>query len=97
TTYPGVKSMAQIVKGERPNVPIICGGVFATMNQERILKDCPYLDAVGVGEGEELLPDYLDHLNHPASVAGLIWRNGKEIVKNIPRPIIKDLNQFPYP
>jgi radical SAM superfamily enzyme YgiQ (UPF0313 family) len=97
TTYPGVKSMAQRVKSARPNVPIICGGVFATMNQDRILRDCPYIDAVGVGEGEELLPDYLDHLNHPASVAGLIWRNGKEIVKNIPRPIIKDLNLFPYP
>src|SRR5208337_512856 len=51
TTYPGVKSMAQVVKGELPNVPVICGGVFATMNQERILKDCPHIDAVGVGEG----------------------------------------------
>ena len=97
TTYPGVKSMAQVVKGELPNVPIICGGVFATMNQERILKDCPYIDAVGVGEGEELLPDYLAHLDQPGTVAGLIWRNGKEIVKNIPRPIIRDLDQFPYP
>jgi radical SAM superfamily enzyme YgiQ (UPF0313 family) len=97
TTYPGVKSMAQVVKAEMPKVPIICGGVFATMNQERILKDCPFIDVVGVGEGEELLPDYLDHLNNPASVAGLIWRNGKEVVKNIPRAIIKDLNQFPYP
>jgi radical SAM superfamily enzyme YgiQ (UPF0313 family) len=97
TTYPGVKSMAQVVKAELPQVPIICGGVFATMNQERILKDCPYIDAVGVGEGEELLPDYLDHLDQPAQVAGLIWRNGGKIVKNMPRPIIKDLNQFPYP
>ena len=43
------------------------------------------------------LPDYLDHLSQPACVAGLIWRDGKELVKNIPRPIIKDLNQFPYP
>ena len=97
TTYPGVKSMAQVVKSVVPDVPIICGGVFATMNQERILKDCPYIDAVGVGEGEELLPDYLDHLNNPASVAGLVWRDGDKIVKNIARPIIKDLNQFPYP
>ena len=63
TTYPGVKSMAQVVKAVMPDVPVICGGVFATMNQERILKDCPDIDAVGVGEGEELLPDYLDHLN----------------------------------
>ncbi|HTV62347.1 MAG TPA: radical SAM protein [Verrucomicrobiae bacterium] len=97
TTYLGVKSMAQVVKAGMPDVPIICGGVFATMNQERILKDCAYIDAVGVGEGEELLPDYLAHLDQPGAVAGLIWRNGKEIVKNIARPIIRDLDQFPYP
>ena len=52
---------------------------------------------MGVGEGEELLPDYLDHLDKLSSVSGLIWRNGKEVVKNMPRPIIRDLNQFPYP
>ena len=86
TTYPGVKSMAQVVKGVMPDVPIICGGVFATMNQDRILKDCPYIDAVGVGEGEELLPDYLENLAAPAQVAGLIWRDGEKIVKNLAAP-----------
>src|SRR4051794_31112961 len=35
TTYPGVKSMAGVVKAELPNVPVIVGGVFATMNQDR--------------------------------------------------------------
>lgn len=97
TTYPGAKSMACAVKAVMPEVAIICGGVFATMNQERILKDCPDIDAVGMGEGEELLPDYLDHFDQPGKVAGLIWRKGTEIVKNIARPIIRDLDQFPYP
>ena len=98
TTYPGVKSMAEVVKGVMPKVPVICGGVFATMNKERILRDCPFIDVVGVGEGEELLPDYLAHLDSLANVAGIIWRNDAgEIVTNMPRPIIKDLNQFPYP
>ena len=97
TTYPGVKSMAGVVKSVLPDIPVIVGGVFATMNQERILKDCPDIDCVGVGEGEELLPDYLDHINDPAKVPGLIWRNGKEVVKNIARPIIRDLDKFPYP
>ena len=58
-----------------PNLPIIVGGAFATMNADRILQDCPDLDCVGVGEGEELLPDYLHHLDDPGSVAGLVWRN----------------------
>ena len=37
------------------------------MNQERILEDCPDIDAVGVGEGEELLPDYLIISSQPAA------------------------------
>ena len=97
TTYPGAKSMARALKAELPEVPIIVGGVFATMNQERLLKDCPHIDAVGIGEGEELLPDYLAHLDQPASVAGLVWRKGKEVIRNVARPIIRDLDQFPYP
>jgi radical SAM superfamily enzyme YgiQ (UPF0313 family) len=97
TTYPAAKSMARLLKSEQPAVPIIVGGVFATMNANRVLKDCPYVDCVGVGEGEELLPDYLDHVADPASVAGLVWRNGENIVRNIARPLIGDLDQFPYP
>jgi radical SAM superfamily enzyme YgiQ (UPF0313 family) len=30
-------------------------------------------------------------------VAGLTWRRGGEVVKNEPRPLIHDLDQFPYP
>jgi anaerobic magnesium-protoporphyrin IX monomethyl ester cyclase len=97
TTYPGAKSMAQSLKAAQPDIPIIIGGVFATMNQDRILKDCAAIDCVGVGEGEELLPDYLDHIDRPADVAGLVWRKGAETVRNPARPIIRDLDRFPYP
>jgi radical SAM superfamily enzyme YgiQ (UPF0313 family) len=97
TTYPAAKSMARLLKSDRPDVPIIVGGVFATMNKDRLLEDCPHIDCVGIGEGEELLPDYLNHLEDPAAVPGLVWRKGKEIVRNMPRPIIRDLDQFPYP
>ncbi len=97
TTYPAVKKMAQRLKLEARKTPIIVGGAFATMNADRILSDCSYIDCVGVGEGEELLPDYLNNLDAPGSVAGLVWRNAAEIVRNAPRPIIRDLDQFPYP
>ncbi|NQU08647.1 MAG: B12-binding domain-containing radical SAM protein [Candidatus Abyssubacteria bacterium] len=97
TTYPAVKSIAEQIKMEAPDTPIILGGVFASMNAVHILRDCQYIDCVGVGEGEELLPDYLDNLDNPGLVAGLVWRNGEEIVRNAPRPLIEDLDQFPYP
>ncbi|MCL5099149.1 MAG: B12-binding domain-containing radical SAM protein [Candidatus Omnitrophica bacterium] len=97
TTYPAVKSMARRLKAEAENIPIIVGGTFATLNADRILGDCPDINCVGVGEGEELLPDYLDHLDNPGSVAGLVWRRDGNIVVNTPRPLLRDLDQFPYP
>jgi len=97
TTYPAVKSLAKRLKLGAPQIPIIVGGAFASMNSDRILGDCPDIDCVAVGEGEELLPDYLNNLADPGSVAGLVWRHAGEIVENVLRPLLRDLNQFPYP
>ncbi len=97
TTYPAAKLMARRLKAEAAKIPIIAGGAFATGNSDRILRDCPDIDCVGVGEGEELLPDYLNHLGDPGSVAGLVWRHEEEIIRNAPRPLLQDLDRYPYP
>lgn len=97
TSYPTTKVMAEALKKAAPATPIIAGGVFASMNAAHILADCPYIDAIGKGEGEELIVDYLDHLDDLGSVAGLVWRRGDEVVENMPRPILRDLDRFPYP
>lgn len=69
TTSPAAKGMARRLKAEAPQVPISVGGPFATLNAAQILRDSADIDAVGVGEGEELLPDYLAHLDDPGAVA----------------------------
>lgn len=97
TTYPAVKNLAQRLKSSTPQIPIIVGGAFASMNSDRILGNCPDIDCVAVGEGEELLPDYLCHLADPGAVAGLVWRQAGKVVENVLRPLLRDLNQFPYP
>jgi radical SAM superfamily enzyme YgiQ (UPF0313 family) len=97
TTYPAAKDMAAEIKSAAPDIRIILGGVFPSMNAVHILKDCPEIDCIGVGEGEELLPDFLDNLDNPGDVAGLVWRRGEQIVQNEARPLIKNLDQFPYP
>lgn len=96
TTYPAVKHIASQIKKEASATRIILGGVFASMSPTHILRDCQHIDCVGVGEGEELLPDYLNNLDDPGLVAGLVWRNCEKIVENTPRPLIEDLDQFPY-
>jgi anaerobic magnesium-protoporphyrin IX monomethyl ester cyclase len=97
TAYPAMKALARVVKEANPEIPIIVGGAFASINSDRILAECPYVDHVGVGEGEELLLDYLAHLDDLEAVTGLTWRKGGEIVKNARRPLIRNLDEFPYP
>jgi radical SAM superfamily enzyme YgiQ (UPF0313 family) len=89
TSYPATRSMARQLKRAAPNTPIILGGVFATINAKEILADCSYADCVGRGEGEELLPDFLENLDDPGEVGSLVWRSGGEIIENAARPIIK--------
>ena len=97
TTYPAAKSMARRLKAEGARTPIIVGGPFATLNADHILGDCADIDCVGKGEGEELLPDYVEHLDDPSCVAGLLWRRNGKAVENAPRPLLQDLDRFPYP
>jgi radical SAM superfamily enzyme YgiQ (UPF0313 family) len=97
TTYPNVKCMARRLKAAAPQIPIIVGGAFATLNADRIVEDCPDIDCVGVGEGEELLPDYLEHLGDPGAVPGLVWRQAGKTVRNVERPLLQNLDRFPYP
>ena len=97
TTYPATKEVARQLKAVAPRTPVIVGGPFATFNGRQIMEDCGDIDAVGVGEGEELLADYLDHLSAPSAVAGLIWRDRDRVVTNAPRPLLADLDQYPYP
>ena len=97
TTYPITKNLTRQIKATAPATPIILGGVFASINAVEILKDCQTVDCIGVGEGEELFPDYLENMGDPGLVAGLIWRNGDGVVINEPRPLIEDLDRYPYP
>jgi radical SAM superfamily enzyme YgiQ (UPF0313 family) len=97
TSYGATKSMAKRLKKIAPETPIIVGGTFATANARQILIDAPYIDCVGRGEGEELIPEYLDNLNNLEIIGGLTWRRNGEVVHNPDRPLIQDLDQFPYP
>ncbi len=97
TSYPATLTMAHQLKQAAPATPIIVGGVFATINAREILADSLDIDYVARGEGEELLPEFLENLGTPGKVGGLAWRSGNEIIVNSPRPVIEDLDQFPYP
>lgn len=77
-----VKLWSQWIK-EKFDIPIICGGIHATLNPEDLLTD--YIDYVCVGEGENPL------LNNE------FWhKSNGEIVKGKAYPYIEDLDSLPY-
>jgi len=96
TAYPALKEAARRIKEANPSIPIIVGGAFASISPDRILEDCPFIDHVGAGEGEELLPEYLAHLADPGAVGGVSWRRDGKVVRNAARPLLRDLDRFPY-
>ncbi len=80
---------------------ICAGGPYPIALQERCLEDAgESLDAVVTGEGEFTVPEMVDRLRSGKGlegVMGVVYREGKNIRKNPPRPLITDLDSLPFP
>jgi radical SAM superfamily enzyme YgiQ (UPF0313 family) len=79
-------------------VPVVWGGVHATIMPEDVLKE-DYVDFVVVNEGEETAQELARMLSGQApvdlaSVRGLAWKDNGAPVVNMERPFIQDLDRF---
>jgi len=92
---------AKIAKKIKPECLVVMGGPHATAKADEILRICPDVDYVISGEGEDALLELALALDNEAadvaSIAGLSYRKGKQIIHNTPRSLTIDLNKFPFP
>lgn len=88
-------AVARICKRIAPGCKVIVGGVHAEALPEDMLRNSA-IDAVARGDGEETMLDLLRGLPF-AEVKGLSYRDGRRVVHNAPRPIEKNLDQYPFP
>src|SRR5688500_12852108 len=77
---------SRAIREQSPSTPIIWGGHFPTNCPDATLK-VPYVDYAIRAQGEDTIGDLLDALfvdppDTLASIAGLSWRRGDEIVHN---------------
>lgn len=84
------------VKAQFSQVPIVVGGPHVSMFGEKVLKECEAIDFAIVKEGEEPFMELVKGKD-PGSIKGMYRRKGEEILFNGERPLIKDLNKFPFP
>jgi anaerobic magnesium-protoporphyrin IX monomethyl ester cyclase len=97
TSYPYAKVLARQIRAADAHVRLAFGGVFATLNDEFVKLQCPEVDFVCRGDGEQLVLDLLERLDDPSAVAGLTWSKDGQPVRNPNRPLDRNLDQWPIP
>ena len=91
-----VKTIKQI-KGSFQNIKIIYGGVYPSYADQSIMRECPEIDFIVRGEGEETtlgLIRTLENKGELGYVDGVTWRNGDQIISNRSRTPIKNLDEY---
>jgi radical SAM superfamily enzyme YgiQ (UPF0313 family) len=97
TSYPYAKILARQIRAADATVKLAFGGVFATLNAQLVKLQCPEVDFVCRGDGEQLILDLLDRMEDPTEVVGLTWMKDGNPIHNPNRTLERDLDQWPFP
>jgi anaerobic magnesium-protoporphyrin IX monomethyl ester cyclase len=97
TSYPYAKILARKIRAADATVRMAFGGVFATLNAQLVKLQCPEVDFVCRGDGEQLILDLLKNLDNPGAVPGVTWAKDGKLMNNLSRPLERALDQWPFP
>ncbi len=97
-------AIGRMIKTWYPHTPLVIGGAHASIMWEAALEDTPF-DFGVMGEGEETLWELFNYLQYGSkrfhlsveAIDGLIYRDGRQLKRNRPRRLIKDLDTLPIP
>lgn len=98
TGYSKVKSLCSVIKSIHPRSSIIVGNSVATSVVD-ILLSRTAADIAVMGEGDETIVDLLDAIfkgRQLEEVPGICFKKDGAVVKNPPRPFIKDISSIPF-
>lgn len=90
---------AKKLKALAPDVPVIFGGPFPTLEPEMMLRRTP-ADFVCIGDGDETLLELIDALEQGrdvSTVPGLAYRVNGEARRSAERARFTDLDSLPFP
>ena len=98
SSFPDANDIATALRGARPDVPFVFGGVHVSALREELLRRFPVIDYGVVGEGEQTMTELLEGgFAEPASVRGLVYREGALVRASAPRTDLLELDSLPFP
>ncbi len=98
-TYVVLRTL-ETAKRVNSNVLTVAGGQHFTATAQESLKAYPEIDVIVRGEGEVTLADLVNQVDGESpfsKIKGISVRHNGVIFHNPPRPLIKDINDLPYP
>ncbi len=96
STAQRAKRIISFLEKKFPKIPIVYGGVHATISPEKAIKDCKI---IAVGEAEITIKELADAIekNKPIKKINNLWiRENNKIIKNPLNHLIDDLDQLPF-
>jgi radical SAM superfamily enzyme YgiQ (UPF0313 family) len=96
TSYPYAKTLARQIRTVHSDMKLAFGGVFVSLNAELVKAQCPEVNFVCRGDGEQLILDLLDRLDDPSEVKGITWAKDGAVVSNPNRMMERHLDQWPF-
>ncbi len=92
--------ISEEIKKIFPQIKICWGGHLATFSAQDLMQQHHCIDYIVRGEGEATLRELLRALQgliKEEEILGLVFRRGKRIIVNPPRPLIANLDSLPFP
>jgi anaerobic magnesium-protoporphyrin IX monomethyl ester cyclase len=102
-TIPSAYQLAEAIKEDSPETPVILGGPHVSALPRRTLDECPAIDAAILGEGERTFPEFLGRLFSEgmgpkmAGLNGTAYRQGGEVAGATEPVYVEDLDALPSP
>lgn len=95
----GTARIAEHLKRERPDLPILLGGPHASILDEPILRHYGQFDVIVRGEAELTLGPLLEALGARdlSALAGVSYRRGEAVIHRPDGPAVPDLDVLPLP
>lgn len=96
---PDVQMMINLTRKYNPRARIILGGPHCSMFPEYAIS-MKGVDAIVVGDGEDTMVEVVSKLNAGKTLEGIegIWfKEGGQVIKNMPREVVKNLSHYPWP
>ncbi len=94
--FDSAKQITKAIKSEL-GIPVIWGGFHPSVRPDECME---HADFVAIGDAEDLVLRLCDRLAHGGGfddIKSLVWKRGREIVKNPVGSLEQDLDRYPPP